>query len=80
MSKKKVPQPDFPDIVVMEGNPVDGYSVMTIRASAPRGGRVKYIAEYEGEIELTAEVATKVAATMKSFGDKRGVAIDLELK
>lgn len=75
-----VPQPDFPDIVYLKGNPVDGFTKADFIARTNKNGSVTYEMETKDEVELTAEESTKIAATMKKYGDAKGVAVDVALK
>lgn len=80
MSKARVPQPDFPDIVYLKGNPVDGFTKADYVARVKKNGSVTYEMDTKDEIELTSDEATKIAATMKKYGDAKGVAVDVALK
>lgn len=75
-----VPQPDFPDITYMKGDPVGGFEVVTFIARATKGGVVTYEATFKGGAELTVDESAKIAATMKKYGDAKSVAVDVALK
>lgn len=80
MSKTRIPQPDFPDIVYLKGNPVDGFTKADFIARTNKNGSVTYEMDSKDEVELTAEESTKIAATMQKFATKKGVAVDIALK
>jgi hypothetical protein len=80
MSKLRVPQPDFPDIVHFKGSPEAGFVEATFVARVNKNGSVTYEMDTKGEVELTADESTKIAAVMQKFATKKGVAVDVALK
>jgi hypothetical protein len=75
-----VPQPDFPDITYFKGSHADGFVRVDFVARVNRDGSVTYEMDTKDEVELTVKESTDIAAVMKRYGDKKGVAVDVALK